>query len=362
MAKRVNGLSHDLIIHPGETLKEVIDERELSQKELAVRTGLSPKHISDVVNCIKPISVNCAKKLEYALDIDASFWVNLQANYDRELADYEEFNHISEGEIRIVKKLKSIIIYLTELGFIEKSSDQNNVINLRKLLKISCLENIPKVAATGAYRIAESSTVDPYVLFSWIRISELITNRQEDRAELNIELLMEIIPKIKRTMFDNSNEIQQKLQKIFIACGIKFAIAKNFRGAPVQGIITKISDRGISLILTFRQKYADIFWFTLFHEIGHIVNDDIKRRLIDYSNKKDPIEFAADEFASGVLIETIQYELFLKNGDFSLESINTIAKLNNVKPYIVIGRLQRDKIIGYNVYSSEKEKYEWKLV
>lgn len=359
MAKRVNGLSHDLIIHPGETLKEVIDDRELSQKELAVRTGLSPKHISDVVNCIKPISVNFAKKLEYALDIDASFWINLQANYDRELADYEEFNHISESEINIVKKLKSIISYLIELGFVEKSSNQNYVIILRKLLKISCLNNIPEVASTGAYRIAKSSTVDPYVLFSWIRISELIASSQADSAELDIELLRKKIPQIKRTMFSDHNEIQQQLQKIFIACGIKFAIAKNFSGAPVQGILTKTSDGGISLILTFRQKYADIFWFTLFHEIGHIVNDDIKRRLIDYSNKKDPIESAADEFASEVLMDPIQYEAFLKKGDYSIESIKAIAQSNNVKPYIVIGRLQRDKKIGYNMYSSEKEKYEW---
>ena len=83
MAKKTNGLSRDLIIHPGETLFEVIDDRNMTQKELAVRTGVTEKHVSTIINGTKPISVAYAKKLEYALGIEASFWINLQSNYDR---------------------------------------------------------------------------------------------------------------------------------------------------------------------------------------------------------------------------------------------------------------------------------------
>jgi len=77
----------EFIIHPGETLKEILEDRGMSQKELALRTGVTEAHVSSIVNCQKAISVSYAKKLEYALGIDAGFWINLQANYDKELDD-----------------------------------------------------------------------------------------------------------------------------------------------------------------------------------------------------------------------------------------------------------------------------------
>ena len=99
MAKKMNGLSRDFIIHPGETLKEIFEDTGMSQKELAMRTDVTESYISSVVNCQKEISVSFAKKLEYALDIEASFWINLQANYDKELADFEEHSKISNDEL-----------------------------------------------------------------------------------------------------------------------------------------------------------------------------------------------------------------------------------------------------------------------
>lgn len=82
------GLSHDFIIHPGETLAEVLEDREMTQKELAIRTGMSEKHISTVINGQKNISSSFAKKLEHALGIETEFWMNLQASYERERAHF----------------------------------------------------------------------------------------------------------------------------------------------------------------------------------------------------------------------------------------------------------------------------------
>lgn len=91
MEKKI-GLSRDFIIHPGETLMEFLEDRKMSQKELAIRCGVSEKHISTVPNGKKDISANFAKKLEYALGIDAIFWMNLQANYDKDIIKYEELH------------------------------------------------------------------------------------------------------------------------------------------------------------------------------------------------------------------------------------------------------------------------------
>ena len=88
------GLSRDFIIPPGETLAEVLEDREMTQKELAIRTGMTEKYVNTIVNGVKPISGAFAKKLEYVLPIEAEFWTNLQSNYDRELIEFEELNTI----------------------------------------------------------------------------------------------------------------------------------------------------------------------------------------------------------------------------------------------------------------------------
>lgn len=95
MEKKENsvGLSCNYIIHPGETLAEVLEDREMTRRELAVRTGMTEKHISTVIRGRKSISAALAGKLEYALGIETSFWMNLQANYDRELVKYKGEQH-----------------------------------------------------------------------------------------------------------------------------------------------------------------------------------------------------------------------------------------------------------------------------
>ena len=110
MMEKMNGLSLDLIIHPGETIKEVLEEKEMSQEELAIRTGFSPKHVSEVVNGKKGISPSFAKSLEYALGLPTSFWINLQGKYDKEILEYEEQENINKEEINIKNISSSLLL------------------------------------------------------------------------------------------------------------------------------------------------------------------------------------------------------------------------------------------------------------
>jgi HTH-type transcriptional regulator/antitoxin HigA len=84
MEKKMNSLSPDLKIHPGETLKEILEDREMSLKGLAFKVGLTESYISNIVNGVKPITITLAKKLEKTLGIENNFWINLQLNYDKE--------------------------------------------------------------------------------------------------------------------------------------------------------------------------------------------------------------------------------------------------------------------------------------
>ena len=358
----MSGLSREMIIHPGETLKEILEERDMSQKELSLRTGFSGKHISTILNGEKNISVSFAKKLEYALNIDAEFWMNLQNQYDKELIEFDELHSISEKEVSIFKSLKNIFSYIVEKGFIsDVKQKEQNILELRKFFNVSNLDSIPSIVSAGAFRAQTSVNYDPYVLFAWLKICESLSEKIETEyvpQEKQIEKLLALCPKIKELSLLSQEKFITELQNYFSSCGIAFVIIPAFEGAPVQGFIKTNQDGKTTIGMTFRQKRADIFWFTLFHEIGHFINGDSKQKFIDFESVENTRETKADNFAQKMLLDSSAYSQFVNENNISLKRIISFAESQNVAPSIVIGRLQHDKVIGWHEYTDLIQKYE----
>ena len=358
----MSGLSREMIIHPGETLKEILEERDMSQKELSLRTGFSGKHISTVLNGEKNISVSFAKKLEYALNIDAEFWMNLQNQYDKELIEFDELHSISEEEVSIFKSLKDIVAYIVKKGFIaDIKQKEQSILELRKFFNVSNLDSIPSIVSAGAFRAQTSVNYDPYVLFAWLKICESLSEKIETEyvpQEEQLEKLLALCPKIKELSLLPQEKFITELQNYFSSCGIAFVIIPAFEGVPVQGFIKTNQDGKTTIGMTFRQKRADIFWFTLFHEIGHFINGDSKQKFIDFESVENTRETKADNFAQKMLLDSSAYSQFVNENNVSLKRIISFAESQNVAPSIVIGRLQHDKVIGWHEYTDNIEKYE----
>lgn len=356
----MNGLSLGLIIHPGETVKEVLDDRNMSQEELAIRTGFTPKHVSEVVNGKKGISPAFAKSLEYVFGMPSSFWLNLQNIYDEEIIKYQEQTGIEKEEIDIVKKLKKLIEYAENLGILEKTKNNiAQVIEMRKLCNVNNLTYINKLSNTQAvFRKSQTVDTDFYMLYVWMRICEINATKYCVEQKYDEQKLLQSLNKIKKCMFLDINEAIQKLTKIFSNCGIIFQVIKNFPGAPVQGFIKKSNDQ-IILSMTIRRAFADEFWFTLFHEIGHLIDGDIIfMPYIDYENTKSAMEDKADNFAKNVLINEDDYKKFINKEQITETDIIEFAKKEDVEPFIVAGRIQKESN-NYTLYVNLKKRYKW---
>ena len=359
MMGNVNGLSLDLLVHPGETIKEVLEEKKMSQEELAIRTEYSPKHISEVVRGKKDISSEFANRLEYALGIPAGFWMNLQSNYDKEVFEINSLSNIEEKELNILKDLKDVIKFCENTEIIECNSKKEiTVLNMRKFLNLNNLCSIPSLSIQqAAFRGSKTNKINVYVLYAWQKLCEYFTNKIKITNSYDIEKLKTKYEDIKRTMFLPANDMVAELKNIFAECGIAFEVVQHFTGAPVQGFIQKRNGK-VVLCMTIRQSFSDIFWFTLFHEIGHLTNDDFANQYIDYQFIESEEEKAADKFARNMLINQNDYEEFIKNSNMSLAEIKRFANSQNVKPGIVIGRIQNDTN-NYSFMAKYRERYKW---
>ncbi len=303
--------------------------------------------------------------LEYALDVPKSFWLNLQANYDAELLDFYENTTITEGEIEAYASLKEVIKYLRNCGAIPMGQNKNDtILSLRKALQISNIYNLKNLVTNGAFSVSKCTSVNPFVMGAWLRLCQIAGEKAIIHSRFDAASIPAMIAELKGIMTDECSNVQDSLLSVFAKYGIKFSVVKNFPGAPVHGYISQDKEGIYQLALTIRGAYADIFWFSLFHEIGHIVNGDVSKttKYIDSLESSDERkEIAADRFACNVLLDPAEYDAFISKGDFSISAIKKMAAQQNVMPYIVIGRLQKEKRIPYSRYSSHKVRYKWDL-
>ena len=361
MAAKKIGISRDLIIHPGETIADVLEDRGITQAELASRTGVSPAYVSNVIAGKKGISANFAMGLEYALGVPKSFWLNLQANYESELLEISEEQTITEEERSVREDLKDIVKYLRQKGMMPiREKKDESILSLRKVLQISNIANLKEMIPSGTFRMATNTTINPNVLGAWIRLCQLSGSDKTISTKFNKKYTNDLINETKSIMCQKDANFQSDLKNVMKKYGIDFSVVRNFRGAPVQGYISQKSDGIYKMVLTIRGAFADIFWFSLFHEIGHIVNGDIGKNLkfLDDGSDYDK-ELAADLFASNMLLSPESYKMFIQRGDFSIEAIHKYAESQNVMPYIVIGRLQKEEYLDYRTYSNYKLRYKW---
>lgn len=361
MEKRKTGISRDLLIHPGETIADVLEDRDMTQAELAIRTGVTPAYVSKVVNGQKDISARFAMALEYALGVKKSFWLNLQAIYDAELLELSEEETITEAEVEARDHLNGIVKYLRKKGLIpvnEKKKD--SILSLRNVLKMSDLSNLPKIAGAGAFRMSGNTSVDPYVLGAWIRMCQIIGEQRDIDTVFDKGRVPELIAGLKAIMMKSDGNIEDDLTSIMEEYGIDFHIMHHFTGAPVHGYVSMKKDGSYQMVVTIRGAFADQCWFSLFHELGHLVNGDVGRNIKFVDDGTDAeMEEAANEFAASSLLDETLYAEFVNSGDFRLEEIKRFAMSQGVMPYIVIGRLKREKKLKYHQYSDQMLRYKW---
>lgn len=159
------------------------------------------------------------------------------------------------------------------------------------------------------------------------------------------------------TLTESHTDFYDKLKEKFFNAGVIFVILPNISGSRINGATKKVGDN-IVLMVNDRRLYADSFWFTLFHEIGHILSGDYG---VSFDMEMGENEKLADEYARNRLIPSEKYDEFISHQIFSPQSIKDFSKSIQRDPGIVLGRLQKDGIVGYNDAKMNALKKQYKL-
>lgn len=334
----------DYAIHPGVTLKDTIDAMGMSQVELAERTGLSPKHINEIVKNKSAVTPDTAIKLSTVFGMSASFWNNLQKKYDETCACLSLEENL-EKERSILARF-TCYVELAKWGYVEKTtSPRQKALNLYKFFGVSSLDLVPNVQSV-AFRKAKKKNLNRESLAAWLRCGEIDAKKINVR-EFDRGLLKASIDKLRALTREEPKVFSRALTDLCSAFGVAVVLIPYFKNTHVCGAARWINDRPI-IQLSLRGSYSDIFWFTFFHELGHIFKHGKKDQFVDleagYNQIDEEKEREADNFAQNTLIPRAEYIQFKSNESniLSSKAIKKFADDINISPAIIAGRLSHD--------------------
>lgn len=335
---------------PGATIKEQLIDRGLSQKEFALRMGMSEKHISKLINGDVQLTPEVAVRLEMVLGVPAKFWNKVEATYREKLIKANAENEM-DSDKELVKKLP--YREMSKNGWVPETRETTErVIYLRKYFEVVNLEIIKdmKLSKIACRRLAETEKGN-LALLAWAQKAKLEA-RAIETSLIDLKTLKEKLPEIRSMTAMNPADFCPKLIEMLSGCGIALVFLPHIGGSFLHGA-TFCDGNKIVVGLTVRGKDADKFWFSLFHELGHILLGHINQS----DGTTDEDEEAADNFAKETLIPTVEFNAFTSLNDFSKTSICSFAQKQNILCGIVVGRLQKEGFINYNRCNDLKTKY-----
>lgn len=352
MTKR-NEYVPQTVTHPGVTLKERLDELGMSQKEFAVRTGKPEQTIVKVIDGQSALTPDMAVKFESVLAIPARFWLNRQLQYDEAVARLKRSESLAEAVDWVSRfPLKEMVDFgwlpgkktLEEkaealLGFFSMSNPMAwDDFYLSQKLKIS-------------FRISLSHYGEPYAISAWLRQGELQAKKL-DASAFDRNSFLEALDSIKKVMAEHPDDFFSQLQCLCLDAGVKVVHTPCLPKAPIHGSTRWLHDDTPLIQLSARYRQNDRFWFTFFHEAGHILLHGKKHISIESSQHESAIdekETEADEFAVRWTFSEEEETEVLRHGKLTEQDIIDFALKFGTHPAMIIGRFQHKKLLPYSI-------------
>lgn len=339
----------DYAVPPGETIADMLDERDMTQAELARRLGVSGKHTNQVINGTAAISPDLALGLEKVLGVPATFWLTREALYQGKLAEQQEREQLRPAQSWAAR---FPIAELRKRDFLPKDARGPELV--AHLLRYLGVADPTRWAdPTVAYRASRKFESDAYALSAWLRQGELEAGRIECEpfdAERFTDALHDIRSLTRRDPADWHPELVQ----VCAEAGVALVVVREFPKARANGAARWLSSTKALIQLSIRYRWEDVFWFTFFHEAAHVLMHRKKQVFVEPPKTlkregADPdvlrLEDEADRFASRMLIPP-QLEKRLTR--LTLAEIPAFAEKAGVAPAIVVGRLQHEGLLPYN--------------
>jgi HTH-type transcriptional regulator / antitoxin HigA len=335
----------DYATPPGETLRERLDELGMTQAELARRTGLTPKHVNQVMQGVASLSPDVAQRLEYATGTPVRWWLRLEADY-RAAQTRTSQRDILPTDISWAKTMP--VAALVNAGALP-AAPRDPVSRFRQLLvffgvvSVDAYKEIWRQPA-AAFRQSHAYSIDPNAVAAWLRLGELAVQQDQPRR-FNADRLRAALPQLRTSTTRPVREALLEIINIAKSCGLSIVFVPDIPGTRAYGATRWIGQHPL-VQLSRRGGTDDQIWITIYHELGHILLHNRKAVFLDQL-EENPIainddlpdyEKEAQHFAWSLAIPDGAQETMTRLT--SNEAVLDFAEEQGIAPSLVVARLQ----------------------
>ena len=297
----------DWSLSAGVLLRKELAERGMTQADLSQRTGLSPKHINQIVKEAASLSPDVALRLERALGTASSTWLAVEAQWQAARAAREAAKTLAD-HVDWARRfpIKDLVRRGVLTGAEQGSALVEAILRLFQVANPAALEQVWLQPVAG-FRRSQQHDVDLFATITWLRLGEIAATGLELKP-WNPARLRAALPKLRGLTREPDEIGFRHAQELLGKCGVAAVFVPEVAGSRACGATRWRTDGKPLVVLSGRYRYADSFWFTLFHELAHVLLHPRRSTFVDldgqYGDDQDGQESQANEYAADILLPT----------------------------------------------------------
>lgn len=344
---------------PGATVLDLLQERGLPVGHLATAAHRDVHEVSRLLYGLAPLDEAWAASLANVLGSTASFWLRREEQYR---ADLKRLCPAAGAPHQWLDELP--VRDMVKFGWMKGGQTaEETFLNACAFLGVSTPQaferKYERLVGEAAYRRSNAFKTNAAAVAAWLRQGE-IEAASVDCEPWSEDKLVAALRDIRAlTRVSDPGAFIPALQRLMAECGVAVVIARAPEGCRASGATRFLTPKKALIQLSFRYLADDQFWFTVFHEIGHLVLHAHEEVFLEgIEERHSQAETEADEFALEKLFEEVGLEAL----DAVIPNKFDIARLARragISPGLVVGQLQEQKRIPYRHFNFMKVRYAW---
>lgn len=342
---------------PGATIRDRLEDLRVDTSEFAYRIGESADMVARLLDGRQEITVDLARRLATTLGASREFWINRDCQYREDLVRVATDEWLRELPFA----------QMTEYGWLDDPGEDwaSRVDECLSFFDVNDVEawrsTYEPLLADARMRISLTHPSSNAAVAAWLRQA----TRQADHIAVgtwDADKLRAALPELRKlTRRKDPADFLPRLQQMLADVGVALVVVRALPGCPASGAARKLSDDTALIVVSMRFLVDDQFWFTVFHEIGHLLLDHADRPILDDPGADEadsPQERAANEFAAEVLLPAV-LRADVPAGALGHRQVVALASRAGVSPGVVVGQLQHDNRISQKKLNWMKRRYRW---
>ena len=343
------------VLPPGATLAETLQAIGMTQADLARRANRPIKTVNEIVQGKAEITADTAIQLERVLGVPASLWQSLERNYRESCARARDRRDLEQH----IGRLKEIpVAAMEKLGWIPRGRDKvEKLANVLAFFGVANVEAL-ELRADARFRAAHAFQASRVAVGAWLRKGHLEAQKIDCAAwdSVRFEKTLGEAKNLAATM---PHDFAARLTSICADAGVAVVYVPELPGTHLWGATRWVADKAI-VQLSLRYRREDHFWFTFFHEAGHVLLHGKKELFIETGDDAhDAKEHDANQFASRFLTPSAELHDHFAVGAISGASVQRFAKRNGVSAGIIVGRLQHEGLLPRTHLNGLVRRLSW---